>query len=73
MVLMDEPLGTLDKQLREQLQLEIRRIQRALGTTAVYVTHDQQEALTTMSDRGGSCVCVPLLGLVAARPRPAAS
>jgi putative spermidine/putrescine transport system ATP-binding protein len=50
MVLMDEPLGTLDKQLREQLQLEIRRIQRALGTTAVYVTHDQQEALT-MSDR----------------------
>jgi len=49
-VLMDEPLGALDKQLREQLQLDIKRIQRELGLTIVYVTHDQTEALT-MSDR----------------------
>jgi putative spermidine/putrescine transport system ATP-binding protein len=50
LVLMDEPLGALDKQLREQLQLEIKHIQQALGLTVVYVTHDQQEALT-MSNR----------------------
>jgi putative spermidine/putrescine transport system ATP-binding protein len=50
LVLMDEPLGALDKQLREQMQLEIRRLHRALGVTMVYVTHDQSEALT-MSDR----------------------
>ena len=50
LVLMDEPLGALDKQLREQMQLEIKHIQRQLGITVVYVTHDQQEALT-MSDR----------------------
>ncbi|MGI8772533.1 MAG: ABC transporter ATP-binding protein, partial [Acidobacteriaceae bacterium] len=50
LVLMDEPLGSLDKQLREQLQLEIKHIQRDLGITVVYVTHDQSEALT-MSDR----------------------
>ena len=50
LVLMDEPLGALDKQLREQMQLEIKHIQRTLGVTMVYVTHDQQEALT-MSDR----------------------
>jgi putative spermidine/putrescine transport system ATP-binding protein len=49
-VLMDEPLGALDKQLREQLQIEIKSIQRQLGVTVVYVTHDQSEALT-MSDR----------------------
>ncbi len=49
LVLMDEPLGALDKQLREQLQLEIKHIQKALGLTVVYVTHDQSEALT-MSD-----------------------
>src|SRR3546814_9635164 len=47
---MDEPLGALDRQLREHLQVEIKRIQRALGLTIVYVTHDQDEALT-MSDR----------------------
>jgi putative spermidine/putrescine transport system ATP-binding protein len=46
LVLMDEPLGALDKQLREQLQLEIKHIQQALNLTVVYVTHDQQEALT---------------------------
>src|SRR5580765_3590322 len=50
LVLMDEPLGALDKQLREQLQLEIRRLHQRLGVTMVYVTHDQAEALT-MSDR----------------------
>src|SRR5256886_3374586 len=48
--LMDEPLGALDKQLREQMQLEIRRLHQRLGVTMVYVTHDQAEALT-MSDR----------------------
>jgi putative spermidine/putrescine transport system ATP-binding protein len=47
---MDEPLGALDKQLREQMQLEIRRLHQRLGVTMVYVTHDQSEALT-MSDR----------------------
>ncbi|MEO0635272.1 MAG: ABC transporter ATP-binding protein [Pseudomonadota bacterium] len=45
-VLMDEPLGALDKQLRETLQLEIKRIARTTGITVVYVTHDQSEALT---------------------------
>jgi len=50
LVLMDEPLGALDKQLREQLQIEIKHIQKHLGVTVVYVTHDQSEALT-MSDR----------------------
>lgn len=50
LILMDEPLGALDKKLRDQLQLEIKRLHRQLGTTIVYVTHDQQEALT-MSDR----------------------
>ena len=49
-VLMDEPLGALDRQLRERLQVEIKRIQRQLGVTIVYVTHDQGEALT-LSDR----------------------
>ena len=49
-LLMDEPLGALDKKLREQLQVEIKRIQRELGITVIYVTHDQEEALT-MSDR----------------------
>lgn len=49
-LLMDEPLGALDKKLREQMQVEIKRIQSSLGLTAVYVTHDQEEALT-MSDR----------------------
>ena len=50
LVLMDEPLGALDKQLREHMQLEIRHIHERLGVTIVYVTHDQCEALT-MSDR----------------------
>ncbi|MBT3805014.1 MAG: ABC transporter ATP-binding protein [Desulfobacula sp.] len=50
LVLMDEPLGALDKQLREQMQYEIKHIHENLGITTVYVTHDQAEALT-MSDR----------------------
>jgi putative spermidine/putrescine transport system ATP-binding protein len=49
-ILMDEPLGALDKQLREQLQIEIKQIQRHLGVTVLYVTHDQSEALA-LSDR----------------------
>jgi spermidine/putrescine ABC transporter ATP-binding subunit len=49
-LLMDEPLGALDKKLREEMQLEIKRIQEQLGITAIYVTHDQEEALV-MSDR----------------------
>ncbi|NRG18580.1 ABC transporter ATP-binding protein [Rhizobiales bacterium] len=50
LVLMDEPLGALDKQLREQMQFEIKHIHENLGVSVVYVTHDQSEALT-MSDR----------------------
>jgi putative spermidine/putrescine transport system ATP-binding protein len=50
LVLMDEPLGALDKQLREQMQMEIKHLHQRLGVTVVYVTHDQGEALT-MSDR----------------------
>ena len=49
-VLMDEPLGALDRQLRERLQVEIKQIQRRTGVTVIYVTHDQAEALA-MSDR----------------------
>ncbi len=49
-VLMDEPLGALDKNLRYQMQVEIKDIQRRLGMTVVYVTHDQEEAMN-MSDR----------------------
>lgn len=50
LVLMDEPLGALDKQLREHMQIELKALHRRLGVTFVYVTHDQTEALT-MSDR----------------------
>jgi ABC-type Fe3+/spermidine/putrescine transport system ATPase subunit len=49
-LLLDEPLGALDKQLRERMQIELRQLQRALGTTFVFVTHDQEEALA-LSDR----------------------
>jgi spermidine/putrescine ABC transporter ATP-binding subunit len=52
-LLLDEPLGALDKMLREEMQFELRRLQRALGITTIFVTHDQEEALT-MSD----LVCV---------------
>ena len=50
LVLMDEPLGALDRRLREELQYEIRRIHNDLGVTVLYVTHDQNEAMV-MSDR----------------------
>ena len=49
-LLLDEPLSALDKKLREQMQIELRRLQRAVGITFILVTHDQHEALT-MSDR----------------------
>ncbi|WP_255171356.1 ABC transporter ATP-binding protein [Natrononativus amylolyticus] len=49
-LLLDEPLASLDKKLREQMQVELRRIQREVGITTVFVTHNQEEALT-MSDR----------------------
>ncbi|WP_035715741.1 ABC transporter ATP-binding protein [Bradyrhizobium genomosp. I (2014)] len=52
LLLMDEPLGALDRQLRKHVQLEIRRLHRELGGTTIYVTHDQEEALV-MADRIG--------------------
>jgi ABC-type Fe3+/spermidine/putrescine transport system ATPase subunit len=50
LLLLDEPLGALDKKLREQMQIELKRIQRETGVTFIVVTHDQEEALT-MADR----------------------
>ena len=50
MLLLDEPLGALDKKLREEMQIELRQLQRTVGITFVFVTHDQEEALT-LSDR----------------------
>ncbi len=50
LLLLDEPLGALDKNLREQMQIEIKRIQKKLGVTTIFVTHDQTEAMS-MSDR----------------------
>jgi putative spermidine/putrescine transport system ATP-binding protein len=50
LLLMDEPLGALDRKLREHMQLEIRRLHRERGVTVIYVTHDQDEALS-LSDR----------------------
>ncbi len=50
LLLMDEPLGALDKKLREHMQLEIMHLHKNMGTTVLYVTHDQEEALV-MSDR----------------------
>ena len=49
-LLMDEPLGALDKKLREQMQIELKQLHERIGVTIIYVTHDQEEALT-MSDR----------------------
>jgi ABC-type Fe3+/spermidine/putrescine transport system ATPase subunit len=46
LLLLDEPLGVLDKKLREEMQSELKDLQRRLGVTTLYVTHDQQEALT---------------------------
>ncbi|WP_237740538.1 ABC transporter ATP-binding protein [Paenisporosarcina sp. TG-14] len=59
LLLLDEPLGALDKKLRQTMQIEIKRIQRAVGITTISVTHDQEEALT-MSDR----ICVMKEGKV---------
>jgi putative spermidine/putrescine transport system ATP-binding protein len=53
LILMDEPLGALDKKLREHMQIEIKSLHRTTGTTIIYVTHDQEEALA-LSDR----ICV---------------
>ena len=50
MLLLDEPLGALDLKLREEMQIELKEIQQQVGITFVYVTHDQEEALT-MSNR----------------------
>ncbi len=50
MLLLDEPLGALDKRLREAMQIELRQLQKSVGITFVFVTHDQEEALA-MSDR----------------------
>jgi spermidine/putrescine transport system ATP-binding protein len=58
-LLLDEPLGALDVKLRKQMELELKRIQHELGTTFVYVTHDQEEALS-MSDR----IAVMNLGVI---------
>ena len=59
MLLLDEPLGALDKKLREKMQLELKRLQHEAGITFIIVTHDQEEALV-MADRmailkDGSC------------------
>jgi putative spermidine/putrescine transport system ATP-binding protein len=59
LILMDEPLGALDKKLREQMQLEIKRLHATLGITVLYVTHDQEEALV-MSDR----ICLMRAGCI---------
>ncbi|WP_333834611.1 ABC transporter ATP-binding protein [Rubrimonas sp.] len=72
-LLLDEPLGALDKQLREQMQLELRRLQRTVGITFVFVTHDQEEALT-LSDRiavmaGGAVLQVDTPDGLYERPR----
>lgn len=65
-ILMDEPLGALDKKLRDHMQLEIKRMHRELGTTIIYVTHDQEEAMT-MSDR----ICLMNAGEIAQLGTPA--
>jgi spermidine/putrescine transport system ATP-binding protein/putrescine transport system ATP-binding protein len=72
-LLLDEPLGALDKQLREQMQVELRRLQRSIGITFVFVTHDQEEALT-LSDRidvmdGGAILQVDSPAALYERPR----
>lgn len=72
LILMDEPLSALDKQLRENMQLELKQLHAKLGATIIYVTHDQREALT-MSDRiavmkGGRLVQVDTPRLLHDRP-----
>ncbi|MBV9377457.1 MAG: ABC transporter ATP-binding protein [Alphaproteobacteria bacterium] len=65
-ILMDEPLGALDRQLRDQMQLEIKTLHRRLGITVLYVTHDQEEAMA-MSDR----ICLMNQGRIAQIGTPA--
>jgi spermidine/putrescine transport system ATP-binding protein len=67
-LLLDEPLGALDLKLRKGLQIELKQIQRDVGITFVYVTHDQEEALT-MSDR----IAVPIPKRSTSGPRPRSS
>jgi putative spermidine/putrescine transport system ATP-binding protein len=72
-LLLDEPLSALDKQLRDRMQIEIRRLHERFGTTTINVTHDQQEALT-MSDRiaivnGGTLAQVGTPEEIYRRPR----
>jgi spermidine/putrescine ABC transporter ATP-binding subunit len=72
-LLLDEPLGALDKKLREQMQIEIRALQRSLGITTIFVTHDQEEALT-LADRiavmeGGEIVQIGTPTEIYERPR----
>lgn len=74
-LLLDEPLSNLDAKLRRQMQFELRRIQKAIGTTMIFVTHDQEEALT-MSDRvallnGGSIEQIDTPEEIYRRPRTA--
>lgn len=74
-LLLDEPLSNLDAKLRRQMQFELRRIQKAIGTTMIFVTHDQEEALT-MSDRvallsGGSVEQIDTPEKIYRQPRTA--
>jgi spermidine/putrescine transport system ATP-binding protein len=64
-LLLDEPLGALDQKLRKEMQLELKRLQREVGITFIYVTHDQEEALT-MSDR----IAIMYQGVVLQVDRP---
>ena len=68
MLLLDEPLGALDLKLRQEMQVELKRIQRQVGITFIYVTHDQEEALT-MSDRLAVIEQRPASSRSARRPR----
>ncbi|WP_413875128.1 ABC transporter ATP-binding protein [Albidovulum sp.] len=72
-LLLDEPLGALDKQLREEMQVELRELQRSIGITFIFVTHDQDEALA-MSDRiavmhGGRVLQIDTPNQLYERPR----
>ena len=66
MLLLDEPLGALDLKLRKQMQLELKRIQQEVGITFIYVTHDQEEAMTMST---GSPSCATARSSRSARPR----
>jgi len=71
-LLLDEPLGALDLKLRKEMQLELKKLQREVGITFIYVTHDQEEALT-MSDRiavmsGGAVLQIGVAGDIYERP-----